>query len=92
MACSVTAVVIGATRIVTKGLEKYLNALPWNLYKCTGNIAHNKESITILEPQCWGSPLVQEDKCHEKNPVTGDDGDDNDDTNDDNINSNNSLY
>jgi hypothetical protein len=36
--------------------------------KCTRNITHFKESATIknLNPEWWGSPLVQEEKYQEK--------------------------
>jgi hypothetical protein len=35
---------------------------------CTRNITHYKESATIrnFKPECWGSPLAQEEKCQEK--------------------------
>jgi hypothetical protein len=64
----------GATGIVTKGLQKYLETIPGkhsvnSLQKnsCTRN-THYKESATIrdLEPEWWGSPLVQEEKYQEK--------------------------
>jgi hypothetical protein len=71
MKCFVIPVIIGATAIVTKGLNKYLETIPGkhsidSLQKknsCTGNITHYKESATIrnLNPEWWGSPLVQEE-------------------------------
>jgi hypothetical protein len=75
MKCFVTPVIIGATGIVTKGLKKYMETTPEkhsidSLQKnsCTRNITHYKESATIrnLNPEWWGSPLVQEKKYQEK--------------------------
>jgi hypothetical protein len=67
-------VIIGATGTVTRGLKKvwkqYQESIQQILYKnsCTRNITHYKESATIrnVKPDCWGSPLVQEEKYQEK--------------------------
>jgi hypothetical protein len=78
MKCFVIPVIIGATGIVTRGLQKYLETIAGKhsidpLQKknsCTRNITHYKESATIrnLKPEWWGSPLVQEEK-HQEKPV-----------------------
>jgi hypothetical protein len=74
MKCFVIPVTIGATEIVTKELKKYLETIPGkhsvdSLQKnsCTRNITHYKESATIrnLKPECWGSPLVKEERYQE---------------------------
>jgi hypothetical protein len=75
MKCFVIPVIIGATGIVTRGLQKYMETIPGkhsidSLQKnsCTRNITHYKESATIinLKAEWWGSPLVQEEKYQEK--------------------------
>jgi hypothetical protein len=74
MKCFVIPAIIGVTRIVTRGLKKiwkqYQKIIQQILYKnsCIKNITHYKGSATIrnLKPVWWGSPLVQEEKYHEK--------------------------
>jgi hypothetical protein len=73
--CFVIPVIIRAAGIVTKGLKKIsvnytrkaFNGLSTR-NSCTRNITHYKESATIrnLKPEWWGSPLVQEERYHEK--------------------------
>jgi hypothetical protein len=52
MKCFVIAEIIGATGIVSKSLQKYLETIPGqhsidSLQNChTGNITHHKESVT----------------------------------------------
>jgi hypothetical protein len=74
MKCFVVPVIIGASGIVNRGLKisgnntrKAFNRLSTK-DSCTRNIAHYKESATIinLKPEWWGSPLVQEEKYQEK--------------------------
>jgi len=52
--CKITPVTTGATRIVTKGSRKNLEAIPGNTFNrftskdsCTGNITHNTESTAV---------------------------------------------
>jgi hypothetical protein len=70
----VIPVIIGATGIVTIGQKisgnntrKAFNRFCTN-NSCTRNITHYKESATVinLNPECWGSTLVQEEKYQEK--------------------------
>jgi hypothetical protein len=71
MKCFVIPVIIGATGIVSKSLQKYLKTIPGqhsidSLQKnChTRNITHHKESATSwdLKAEWWGSPLAQGEK------------------------------
>jgi hypothetical protein len=71
MKCFVISEIIGATGIVSKSLQKYLETIPGQhsidspQKNChTRNITHHKESATSrdLEPEWWGSPLAQEQK------------------------------
>jgi hypothetical protein len=75
MKCFIIPVITGATGFVTRRLKNYLETIPGkhsmdSLQKnsCTRNITRYKESATIrnLKPECWGSPLVQEEKYQEK--------------------------
>jgi hypothetical protein len=75
MKCFVIPVIIGATGIVTKGLKIFFGnntKKAFNRFStknsCTRNIIHCKLSATIrnLNPEWWGSPLVQEEKYQEK--------------------------
>jgi hypothetical protein len=62
--CFVIPVIIGATCVVIKGLEKYLEAIPWkhsidSLKKkssCTEDVACSKKGTTVLKPEWWDSP------------------------------------
>jgi hypothetical protein len=71
MKCFVIPVIIGATGIVSRSLQKYLETIPGQTLNrfftknChTRNITHHKESATScdLKPEWWGSPLAQEEK------------------------------
>jgi hypothetical protein len=71
MKCFAIPVIIGATGIISKSLQKYLETTPGqhsidSLQKnChTRNITHHKESATSsdLKPEWWGSPLAQDEK------------------------------
>jgi hypothetical protein len=73
MKCFVIPVIIGATGIVTRGLKIYLDTTPGKhsidslqKYSCTRNITSSSATIRNLNPEWWGSPLVQEQKYQEK--------------------------
>jgi hypothetical protein len=74
MKCFVIPVIMRATGIVIKGLKKSVNNTrkAFNRFSTrdsrTRNITHDKESATVLNlnPEWWGSPLVQEEKYQEK--------------------------
>jgi hypothetical protein len=69
MECFIMPVIIGATGIVSKSLQKYLETITGqhsidSLQKTTilGTSHIIRKVLQTLKPEWWGSPLAQEEK------------------------------
>jgi hypothetical protein len=66
MKCFVMPVIIRATRIVSKSLQKYLETIPGqhsiNSLQKTAILRTSHIIRKVLQAETWGSPLAQEEK------------------------------